>query len=135
MNANFQGFIKHLVLIACAVGLSGCYTMHILSDDAASAGYPTMARTHYSAVNGLMDITGPIPLQQVCPAGWDRIDLEVTFVNSLLRSFTAGMISPQTFSVLCKSGAKFEGIHDDKGNVLVAVRVDHGAPTVPFGIR
>lgn len=89
--------------------LAGCYSIRYhrrIEPDEAS----TTSTWHHGALSGLIDISGPMPVDQSCPGGAAAVENEVTFVNGLLQILTGRWVSlwtPSTVRVTCpKPGAR-----------------------------
>ena len=113
--------LRHMVLVslASALLLSGCYNAHLLNGN--SAGTPSAAYQNTwndNAVAGLMNLTGAIFLDQVCPSGWASIHVHRSIVNALVMSITGNIYSPQSVTIFCKTGAAFNAVKDSDGRVV-----------------
>ena len=73
---------------------------------------------------GLVDFSGPIRLDKVCPSGVVRITQQTSFVNGLVASLTLNMYTPQTFSVFCANKQAFQIHLDDRGQIASFQRLD-----------
>ncbi len=90
--------------------LAGCYSIRyhrrVDADEAA-----TTSTWHHGAISGVVDLTGPMPVDQGCPGGAAAVENEVTFVNGLLQLLTGGRLlslwDPSTVRVSCvRPGAR-----------------------------
>ncbi len=106
-----------------AVSATGCF--HATFIDGSDAGGAPAAmwnqRWYHGAVMGLVDLSGPLSLEEVCPQGWARIEQENGFLNGIAESFTGGLYSPHTVTIFCKGGAAYDAIRDNKGMVVAAI--------------
>ncbi len=120
--------LSRLLLAAVlALGATGCF--HATFIDGGSAGGAPSAtwneRWYHGALNGLVDLSGPLSLDEVCPQGWSRIEQQISFLNGFASNFTGGLYSPHTVTIYCKGGAAYDAVRDHQGMVLVAIpRVD-----------
>jgi hypothetical protein len=114
-----------LLVLALAFSLSGCFKTHIITDD--QHGVPSRAvhdTWHHAAVLGLLDVSGPRELNQICPNGWVGIDVQTSFINSLATNIVNSALfgfrlwGAQTVTVRCKGGQAFNAAIDPDGHVL-----------------
>lgn len=92
------------------VALAGCYSIRYhrrIEPDEAS----TTSTWHHGAISGVIDLSGPMPVDQPCPGGPAAVENEVTFVNGLLQLLTGGrwlnLWTPSTVRVTCaRPGAR-----------------------------
>jgi hypothetical protein len=98
-----------LALCAAAATLAGCYTIRYERRAAPEAGAPR-EQWHHGLVGGLIDASGPLVLDQICPDGWARVENEVTpfnWVGQFLTGFgglwvlNANLWAPSTVRVTC----------------------------------
>jgi len=90
--------------------LAGCYSIRYhrrIEPDETS----TASTWHHGAISGVIDISGPMPIDQSCPGGAAAVENEVTFVNGLLQVLTGGrwvnLWTPSTVRVTCaRPGAR-----------------------------
>lgn len=106
-----------------ALSLGGCFHSTFLNGgDGAGAPSPMYTeRWYHGAVLGLVDLSGPVGLDEVCPSGWTRIDTSTSFLNGIVEGLVGGLYSPQTVTIYCKGGQAFDAVRDDKGMVVAAM--------------
>lgn len=115
--------IKLTMVGLLAIGLTGCFKTTFLAGPNAS-GTPSLMYNgawYHSVISGLADLSGPVPLNAVCPQGWARIEYERTFVNGLVESLTSGIYNPATVTIYCNGGAAYDAIKDGHGQIVVAI--------------
>lgn len=115
--------IRLALLGAVTLGLSGCYQTTFLAGPNA-AGAPSMMYNgawYHGVVAGLVDLSGPIPLNAVCPSGWARIDYERSFLNYLVEGLTSSVYNPATVTIYCNGGATYDAIKDGHGKIVMAI--------------
>ncbi|MBK9516032.1 MAG: hypothetical protein IPO09_01530 [Anaeromyxobacter sp.] len=98
---------------ACALALSGCYTIRYERRGAPEAGAPR-EQWHHGLVGGAVDASGPIALDKVCPEDFAAVENQVTFFNWLGQLLTgagglwvlnAHLWDPSTVRVTCAQPA------------------------------
>jgi hypothetical protein len=105
-----SGTFSRALLLAGAIGASGCYTTRIHSGiPGAMPALLANQRWHHTLVGGLAEISDPIDLDAVCPQGWATIHEEYTFLNGLVAGFTEQIYTPRTYTVTCGGGAVAPG--------------------------
>ena len=105
------------LLVTLVVSLSGCFTTHLYNGPAAGGAPSPMVyeKWHHNGIWGLVDFSGPYWLDQVCPNGWSRIDLNKSFVNGLAQNLLTGgtfgvsLWTPPTTTLWC--GATVQNGH------------------------
>ena len=107
---------------------TGCYRMTILSPNANSM-QPTQRGISGTIVNaGVINLTGAVSLQNLCPTGWHRVELAVTPFDSAMSNNRNTSVSFQSFWVYCNSGQRVGVVRDGKGRI---VRVFPAPPVRP----
>ncbi|MEM9487846.1 MAG: hypothetical protein AAGC55_01815 [Myxococcota bacterium] len=101
-------FLALFLVCAAVLGSSGCYrTMITNGYNGPEAPSVVYDNRWYHGLIALVDLTGPVDLNQVCPSGaWTRITLQTSFLNGLI----GGLIpfyTPQTATVFCATGAAY----------------------------
>jgi hypothetical protein len=95
-----------IVSVVSAVAFTGCYTTTYVTGDAA-AGSATAVKNHH-VINGLVTLSDPVALENVCPNGAAEITHQHTFVDGLIGILTSVGIQvykPTTFTVTCSEGS------------------------------
>jgi hypothetical protein len=85
--------IPRAALALGAAALCGCYTIRYHRHLEAEA--EPVSSWHHNMVAGLIDASGPVNLDTLCPRGFARVESEVTFVNGL-----AGILVNATYQVV-----------------------------------
>ena len=113
-----------LVCVTVMLLSVGCFnTTVVMGSGSGTAPIEAEDKSYHSAVVGLVDFSGPIRLDKVCPSGVVRITQQTSFVNGLVASLT-NMYTPQTFSVFCANKQAFEIHLDDRGQIASFQRLD-----------
>lgn len=94
--------MKRTLWIAALLALTGCFHFRYVNDDAPTAPKP-VERQHHGLVFGLVELSDPVDVPQLCPAGASQLASEETFVNGLLRFISAGIYNAQTVSLSCRA--------------------------------
>jgi hypothetical protein len=90
-----------LVIVAGLLS-SGCFRTVVRSGhppDAAPGAYDQ--RWHSGFVAGLVETSGPHPLDEVCPGGWAEVRTETDPLHSFANIVTTTIYSPQSVTVVC----------------------------------
>jgi hypothetical protein len=123
-TASLRTAFRHALLIAAlAIPLAGCFNSTFIDGNGAT-GAPSATwneRWYHGAVLGLVDLSGPISLDEVCAQGWARIDTSTSFLNSIAEGILSGLYSPQTVTIYCKGGAAYDAVQDGHGQVVFAI--------------
>jgi TolB-like protein len=91
---------RRLLLGAAALTLCGCYTIRYHRSGVTPEPGTPREQWHHGAVAGFFDVTGPIPVGEMCPDGVAWVENQVTFGDALLQYLMAGAPGLRT------SGAK-----------------------------
>ncbi len=126
------------LLMLASLTLTGCYKITYHNGNGAGA-YPTSETWHHGAVYGIVEITKPVQLNQVCPTGFAKVHNEISLVNGVamyvvgsvtaMVGLPAGLWQPHTVSVWCNSGASYRLQVDDNDMVVAAEALDVAEPT------
>ena len=73
---------RRLALPVAALALAGCFTIRYERRAAPEAGLPR-EQWHHGFVGGLIDGSGPVDLDAICPDSYARVENEVTPPNWL----------------------------------------------------
>lgn len=101
---------RAIVLVTLAlVCVTGCYRTEIVA--ARGIGKPAARANdlwYHGLVGGVVDLSGPLDLDKLCPNGeWTEINVRTSFLNGLLGSMILwGIWSPQTVTVYCGGEGK-----------------------------
>ncbi len=122
-------------LLLASLTLTGCYKITYHNGNGGGA-YPTSEQWHHGAIYGILEISKPVQLNQVCPSGFAKVHNEISLVNSVAMwvvgsvtatiGLPAGLWQPHTVSVWCNSGASYR-LQVDEQNMVVAAEVLEGA--------
>lgn len=117
------------ILLLASLALTGCYKISYHNGNG-GGGYPASEQWHHGAVYGIIEITKPVQLNQICPGGFAKVHNEISLVNgvamwvvgSVTATFglPAGLWQPHTVSVWCNSGASYRLQVDDQDMVVAA---------------
>jgi hypothetical protein len=62
------------------------------------------AKWHHGAVWGLVDISSPHNLNEICPGGTATIYTKTSFLNGLVQAITFSLYNPQEVTITCSGG-------------------------------
>jgi hypothetical protein len=91
-----------LVCALAALAATGCFRTVVRSGQPpgeAPAAYDH--RWHSGWLAGLVEASGPHPLEQACPGGWAEVRTETDPLHSFLNVLTTFIYSPQSVGVVC----------------------------------
>jgi len=94
--------MNKILPIALLVGLTGCFHFHYITEDEPLSP-PAMEAWHGNVVFGLIEVSDPVDVPKLCPAGYGRIDSEMTFLNGLVTVVTLNIYNAQTVTVACRA--------------------------------
>jgi hypothetical protein len=114
------------VLLLATLGLSGCYKI-VLTDGGNADLKKNNPAFHHIGVFSLVEFSKPIPVHEMCPGGFSRIDVRENVLTSLIGNVTYKLYSPSQTFVQCKGGKAFVLGIDDAGAVAEAVELDMGS--------
>lgn len=91
-----------LVIALAAACLGGCFRTVVRSGHPpAEAPEAYDQRWHSGFAAGLIETSGPHPLDQVCPEGWAEVRTETDPLHSFVTLVTTFVYSPQGVTVVC----------------------------------
>ena len=96
--------IAILFVFALVAPMTGCFHNQIMVDPNYNPSQTTPDFEHGWQIHliGLIDLSGPVELTQVCPQGAGLLEVERTFVNGLVTAIVP-LVSFQTRRVYCQS--------------------------------
>ncbi len=125
------------ILLLASLSLTGCYKITYHNGNGGGA-YPTSEQWHHGAIYGILEISKPVQLNQVCPSGFAKVHNEISLGNGVamyvfgsvtaMFGLPAGLWQPHTVSVWCNSGASYRLQVDDQ-NLVVAAETLEGSET------
>ncbi len=91
-----------LVILLGAAALSGCFRTVVRSGHP-PAGAPEVydQRWHSGWAAGLIEASGPHPVDQICPEGWAEVRTRTDPLHTFLNVVTSFIYSPQAVTVVC----------------------------------
>lgn len=92
------------VVAALGLLLVGCFKHQYVAPNSSAQPSPSYSSWHHHFVWGLINASGQVNLEQVCPQGIARIENEMSFVNGLVTVFTGALYQPTTVEVYCNNG-------------------------------
>ena len=104
--------MKRFALLAAVALSAGCYKLNYVNGPV--SGQPSHTEDwHNIMIFGLVEISDPIPLTQLCPNGWTKIHNEESFENGLVNAalwiIALGWIySPHAVTVWCAGGGAYD---------------------------
>lgn len=114
------------LFLLASLALSGCYKI-VLTDGGSHDLNKDNPAFHHIGVLALVEFSKPIPVHEICPGGFARIDVRQNVLTGLLSSITRNLYSPTQTFVQCKSGSAFVLGLDGDGAVAEAVELDMGS--------
>ena len=103
---NSTKYKRFLLLLCCSIG--GCNSLTFVQNEE-SRPQPQSRHWHHATLNGMVEISPPLNLEQVCSGtSWNKITTEHSFYNALseliLPRFTGlSLYSSWTTEVECYS--------------------------------
>lgn len=118
MRGRVRCGVRLASLALAALSLAGCYTLRF--ERRGAAPEPGAAREvwHHGLVGGTFDLSGPVRLDELCPAGVSSVEQQVTFANGLISLATSGgglwvvhapLWEPTTVRVRCAAPRAWSG--------------------------
>ena len=99
--------MKRLLLLAALTLTAGCFKINYVTG-AQNTGLPTHEEWHHIAILALVELSEPVPLNEICPNGFSKVHHEVSFTNGLVTQLVGGgLYNPSTIQVYCSSGSAF----------------------------
>lgn len=77
-------------LAAAALALSGCYAIRYHHAGVTAEPGTPRERWHHGAVAGFFDVSGAVPIDEICPEGLAWVENRVTFGDAILQYLAAG---------------------------------------------
>lgn len=96
MSAVPKAIVGGLVLALT----SGCFHITYTTHKTAET-VPAYDQWHHNVVFGLAEVSDPVNVTQICPAGPAVVDNQVTFVNGLVQFLTISIYNPSTVTETC----------------------------------
>jgi len=94
--------MNKILPVVLLVGLTGCFHFHYITEDEPLSP-PAMEAWHGNLIFGLFEVSDPVEVPRLCPAGYGRIDSEMTFLNGLVSAVTFRIYDAQTVTVACRA--------------------------------
>lgn len=98
-----RSLMAGVLVLTTALGAGGCYR-HTYVNPSATPGMIGYASWHHHLIGGLINLSGVVNLQAVCPNGVAEVHNRMGVLNWLLTLITAGIYSPTTVEVVCNGG-------------------------------
>lgn len=89
-----------LLMIAA---LGGCYKINYLNAGAPS-GVPKDTEMHLGLIYGLVELSEPVNVDEICPKTFRAAHTEVGVVDWLVSLITGSILTPTTVEVYCGAG-------------------------------
>jgi hypothetical protein len=120
-----------LAMMATVLLTSGCYKTQFVNGATVPTAMPAPGydeQLNHNVIFGLVNLTGPVRLNQVCPTGWARVDVKkgpIAIVIGIALSFigASALYEPQNISVWCSNGKGAHLLLDKKGHVIKATPI------------
>lgn len=95
-----SGRAARAAVIAVALALcAGCYRMTFKLSKAVPEGGAPREMWHHSLASGLWDLSGPVPVDELCPLGVAAVQTEESVANAFAQNITSGVLSAPALSV------------------------------------
>ncbi len=121
-----------IITIAGLFALSGCYKIDYVNGPKTG---PEQTIWHHRVALGIVELPGPIKLNELCPTGFAAAHTEISFLNGLVTNVLGNIIpsgaalyNPSTVQVWCNSGAAYDATLDDEGMVVEAALIPGAMP-------
>ena len=130
---NLSIFFRMLALISLTSGCTtvigaSAYETTITFNKEGTLGAPHNdwdEQRYSNALFGLIEVTHPIPLDELCPAGVSYIEQNQTDLDILSQNFTLGFYVPITVSVFCNEQIGMEVDLDAQGRAVAIRPLQH----------
>lgn len=109
---------RALLALAALVALSGCFKTQY-SYGPKAKGEPELKDWHHRALWGIVELSDPVDISDVCPNGeFSRIKTKTSLGNSILTMMLGTLYTPSTVQVWCANGDTFRADIKPDGEVL-----------------
>lgn len=113
--------MKKLATLLSAVLLStGCYNIKIVNGKPVGAPAPGYEeKLHFGVIAGIIELSGPYNLDQICPNGWAEAGSGLSIVSGVLHALIP-FVDFQSVNVSCVGGGAYrlQMNQDGTANVL-----------------
>jgi hypothetical protein len=96
--------MKKIIGLALLFTVTGCFHIHYITNEPVAPS-PADESWHHNFIYGLVEGSPPVPVSQICPDGYAKVESETSFVNGLVRVLTFSIYTPETVTVSCKAGS------------------------------
>ncbi|HJL44090.1 MAG TPA: Bor family protein [Myxococcales bacterium LLY-WYZ-16_1] len=98
--------MKRTILLLTLISLApstGCWRHSYRNPDVEPQAQPALKQWHHGMIFGLVDLTGPVDVQEVCGEGREVAEIKSknSFLNLLVQSLTFSIYSPTKDQVYC----------------------------------
>lgn len=95
-------------LVPLLVIATGCFHIKYTTRQTPS---PAVAydEWHHDFIYGLVEVTAPVNVGQICTNGFAVVENEETFVNGLVAALTGSLWTPTSVNVSCSAASKAAG--------------------------
>lgn len=107
---------KALVILGLFI-MSGCYRLTLVNGAATTLQPEKTKVVRHGILGGVLELSDPLPLHEICPQGFASVQHKINFVNGLLASLTQNIYFGTTVFVQCKGGASYLLELNEDGNV------------------
>jgi hypothetical protein len=109
---------RALLAVLGLVALSGCFKMQYTYGPKVK-GEPEIKDWHHRALWGIVELSDPVDISDVCPHGeFSRIKTKTSVGNSILTMMLGTLYTPSTVQVWCANGDTFRATVTPDGEVL-----------------
>ncbi len=97
---------KLFILLALAglISATGCMRTSYVTGASPETDPSYDKAFQHHVVLGLVPLTDPVELQEVCPSGVAEIKTKTSFINGLVRALSQSIYTPRTVEVYCADG-------------------------------
>ena len=115
--------MRKIALITCVSSLllaAGCFSHEYVARGTVASTTPAYDSWHHHFLFALINASGEVDLDRVCPGGVARIENEMSFLNGLTTVITGALYQPTTVRVYCSASAQAHDIRIDLDQERVA---------------
>ncbi len=98
-----RALVAGALVVVSSLGLGACYR-HTYVNPSATPGMVGYSSWHHHLIGGLVNLSGVVNLQAVCPTGVAEVHNRMGVLNWLLTVITGGIYAPTTVEVICNGG-------------------------------
>lgn len=123
--------MSRIVALAALLAAAGCYKIDYVNGPKTGSEQTVW---HHRVINGMVELPGPVKLNELCPSGISAIHTELSFPNWAVTYVLGNIVpsgaliyNPSTIKVWCASGAAYEGTYDEAAEAITDASLIPGA--------